>query len=96
MQTERVTYLTSAEHKAQLESFAKARGESVGHVVREATTRFMAQPAEAADEEFALRLLAKELNDAAPRMQATMERISQNIRDLRAENDVFFREQGIR
>ena len=43
MQTERVTYLTSAEHKAALEAFAKARGESVGNVVREATTSYMAE-----------------------------------------------------
>ena len=39
MQTERVTYLTTAEQKAALEAFAKARGESVGNVVREATAK---------------------------------------------------------
>ena len=42
MQTERITYLTNAEQKAALEAFAKARGESVGNVVREATAEYMA------------------------------------------------------
>ena len=41
MQTERVTFLTSPEHKAALDAFAAKRGESVGNVVREATARYM-------------------------------------------------------
>ncbi len=34
MQTERVTFLTTPDHKAALDAFARAKGMSVGHVVR--------------------------------------------------------------
>ena len=96
MQTERVTFLTTPDHKAALDAFAARTGQSVGHVVREATSRYIAQPIDADAEEEALELLAQELNEAAPRIQASLERISNNIRELREENDVFFREQGMR
>ena len=72
-QTERVTYLTSAERKSQLEAFAKARGESVGSVLRDAVSRYMAEPEPepTADEEEALKLLLEELNVAVPKMRAS-------------------------
>lgn len=71
MQTERVTYLSTAEHKAQLEAFAAARGESVGSVLREAASRYMSQPEDIAhEEEAALELLADELEAAIPRWNA--------------------------
>lgn len=92
MQTERVTYLTSAEQKTALEAFAKARGESVGNVVREATVRYMAQPPElAADDNAAFDLLADELEAAIPKwnakfdsMEASIERARGAIRDALA------------
>ena len=96
MQTERVTYLTSAEHKAQLEAFAKAHGQSVGNVVREATARYLAQPTEPNEEEEALKLLAKELNEAAPRIQASLDRTHAKMVALHEEMDAFFKEKGIR
>ncbi|MVZ96959.1 hypothetical protein EUU23_04470 [Sphingorhabdus sp. IMCC26285] len=96
MQTERVTYLTSAEQKAALEAFAKARGESVGNVLREATVRYMAQPTEPNEEEEALKLLAKELNEAAPRIQASLDRTHAKMVALHEEMDAFFAEKGIR
>jgi hypothetical protein len=96
MQTERVTYLTSAEQKAALEAFAKARGESVGSVVREATVRYISEPVLSGAEEEALQLLAKELNDAAPRIQASLDRSSKTLRDLHEEMDAFFKQKGIR
>ena len=34
MQTERVTFLTTPDHKAALDAFAVGSGRSVGHVVR--------------------------------------------------------------
>ena len=37
MQTERVTFLTTPDHKAALDAFAASTGMSVGHVVREAS-----------------------------------------------------------
>lgn len=80
MQTERVTYLTSAEHKASLEAFAKARGESVGNVVREATARYIAQPPEAsADEAVALNLLLEELETAIPKWNAKFDSMEANL-----------------
>ena len=42
MQTERVTFLTTPDHKAALDAFARESGMSVGHVVREATSRYIA------------------------------------------------------
>lgn len=71
MQTERVTFLTTPDHKAALDAFARESGMSVGHVVREATSRFLAE-GEMAEEE-ALALLVRELNDAVPRMRADLQ-----------------------
>jgi hypothetical protein len=45
MQTERVTFLTTPDHKAALDAFARENGMSVGHVVREATSRYIVDPA---------------------------------------------------
>ena len=77
MQTERVTYLTSAEHKAALEAFAKARGESVGNVVREATARYIAPSrADAATE--------RELERLVPEAEAAIREIGDDISAMRA------------
>ena len=73
MQTERVTYLTSAEQKAALEAFAKSRGESVGNVVREATTSYMAEMPLDDDEKMAI--LVAELNEALPAIEASFDRM---------------------
>ena len=94
MQTERVTYLTSAEHKAALEAFARARGESMGNVVREATARYMAQPPEG--EEAELAALVDELAKAVPAMRASLQRSARNIEQSIAEVDRKLREAGIR
>jgi hypothetical protein len=98
MQTERVTYLTSAEHKAQLEAFAKARGESVGHVVREATTRYMAQPRDRKDEEAMLEKLADELERLIPgwnarfdNMEANLDRAHRSVRESLARAEAALR-----
>lgn len=96
MQTERVTYLTSAEQKAALEAFAKARGESVGNVLREAASKYIAEPVLSDGEEEALRLLATELHEAAPRIQASLDRTSKTLRELHEEMDAFFKQRGIR
>jgi hypothetical protein len=95
MQTERVTYLTSAEHKAALEAFAKSRGESVGNVVREATARYIAEPTIPADEEEALKLLAAELEDAVPKMRASLERSIERLKKTNAEIDRKMRKAGM-
>ncbi len=81
MQTERVTYLTSAEHKAALEAFAKARGESVGHVVREATASYIAQPPEQKDEhEEALDLLIPALEAMLAKWSRQMDSMESDLK----------------
>jgi hypothetical protein len=92
MQTERVTYLTDAEQKAALEAFARARGESVGSVLREAAARYMAQPTN--DEEAELAALVEQVNEAIPRINQSLASMSATIRDLCEENDAFFSERG--
>lgn len=74
MHTERVTYLTNAEQKAALEAFAKARGESVGSVLREAASRYMNQPSEESQAHQAeLDALTAELEEAVPHMKAAID-----------------------
>ncbi|TXC71858.1 hypothetical protein FSB78_13525 [Sphingomonas ginsenosidivorax] len=70
MQTERVTFLTTPDHKAALDAFAVGSGRSVGHVVREATSQYIAGGE--GDEQEALALLSHEISLAVPRMQADM------------------------
>jgi hypothetical protein len=93
MHTERVTYLTSAEQKAALEAFAKARGESVGNVIREAVVEYMGQPTK--DEEAELATLVEQVNEAIPRMHASLDRMQATLRSTHDEMQAFFREKGI-
>lgn len=83
MQTERVTYLTSAEQKAALEAFAKARGESVGHVLREATMSYLAEVP--LNDEEKMSILVGELNEALPAIEASFERMTAKLEDAHAE-----------
>jgi hypothetical protein len=90
MQTERVTYLTSAEQKAALESFARSQGKSVGNVLRAATMTYMAESP--LNEEDKMAILIAELNEALPaiqgsfdRMVAKLEATHSEITELRAQ-----------
>ena len=94
MQTERVTFLTSREHKAALDAFASDRGESVGNVVREATARFIGQPTE--EEEAGLAALVEQVNDAVPKMQASIDRMIATLDKSHLETDAFLRKMGVR
>ncbi len=94
MQTERVTFLTTPAHKAALDAFARSSGMSVGHVVREATTQFMSQPA--ADEEAELAALVEEVNQAIPRMSASLDQMIERLDETHAHVDRTLREAGIR
>ena len=77
MQTERVTFLTSREHKAALDAFAAKRGESVGNVVREATARYIAPSrADAATE--------RELERLVPEAEVAIREIGEDILAMRA------------
>ncbi len=95
MQTERVTFLTTPDHKAALDAFAAKTGQSVGHVVREATSRYISQPL-MQDEEEALRLLTQELNEAVPKMRESLERSISKLEVTRKEVDQMLRDAGVR
>ena len=97
MQTERVTFLTTPDHKAALDAFAISNGRSGGHVLREAASRYLAEghDRQPPDQEEALALLAAELNEAAPRMQEALARSNDTLEALHAEMDAFFRDKGI-
>ncbi len=91
MQTERVTFLTSRDHKAALDAYAARNGQSVGHVVREATSTYIAQPLVEAHEEAALALLADEIETAIPQwnarfdsMEASIDKARKSIREALA------------
>jgi hypothetical protein len=94
MQTERVTFLTSPEHKAALDAFAKVSGMSVGHVLREAATQYVAEGEMGEDQR--LRLLTDELRDALPHMHAALDRAILGQRQLREDIDRMLREAGLR
>lgn len=83
MQTERVTFLTSAEHKAALDAFAASRKKSVGQVLREASTRYMHNGAEADEYTEALDLLLPELEKLLPKWHAQMDAMEHSIDDAR-------------
>jgi len=83
LQSERVTYLTSAEQKAALEAFAKANGKSVGNVVREATMSYMAESP--LNDEDKMSILVAELNEALPAIEASFERMTAKLDDAHAE-----------
>ena len=95
MQTERVTYLTSAEQKAALEAFARSRGESVGNVVREATSRYISEPNDS-DEERELAALVGMVNAAIPEMRKALERSAARLDATHRKVDALLRESGIR
>lgn len=79
MQTERVTFLTTPDHKAALDAYARESGKSVGHVVREATSRYIAAPADPDDEEEALSLLVPEVDAAVTDMLQTIQTMRADI-----------------
>ncbi|MEO6093495.1 MAG: hypothetical protein ABIT04_12835 [Novosphingobium sp.] len=88
MRTERVTFLASREQKAALDAFASGRGESVGNVVREATSRYIAQPTDAEhDAEAALELLLPVLEEMLPRWNRQMDSMEASIRKAREAID---------
>jgi hypothetical protein len=80
MQTERVTFLTTPDHKAALDAFAASNGKSVGHVVREATSRYIVDPDQGSDEdEQALALLLPTVEAAVAEMRETIATIRSDM-----------------
>jgi signal transduction protein with GAF and PtsI domain len=93
MHSERITYLATADQKAALEAFAKQRGESVGNVVREATARYIGQPTE--EEEAELASLVQQVNEAVPKMRASIDRITDRLESMHRKNQAFLKQFGI-
>ena len=96
MQTERVTFLTSRDHKKALDAFASSRGQSVGNVVREATMRYIAQPRDETEEEAELAALVEQVNEAIPKMNASIDQMIEKMRSTHEEVDRTLRAAGIR
>lgn len=93
MQTERVTFLTSRDHKAALDAFATRNGMSVGHVAREATSNYISKRNDEADEhERALELIVPELEAAMAKwnlrldsMEASLDAAHEAVREALAD-----------
>jgi hypothetical protein len=81
MQTERVTFLTSPDHKAALDAFAASNGKSVGHVLREASSHYIAQPSSAQKDEFeeALELVLPDVEAALAKWNRQIDSMSASI-----------------
>lgn len=94
MQTERVTFLTTPDHKAALDAFASSNGQSVGHVLREASSQYIGQPT--ADEEAELAVLVQQVNEAIPKMHASLDNMIDTLDRTHRKVDAFLREAGIR
>nr|WP_223176754.1 hypothetical protein [Sphingomonas hominis] len=90
--------MTTPDHKAALDAYAASNGKSVGHVVREATSRYIAQPADddANDEEVELAALVAEANAAIPQMRASIDRMIDALDASHRKVDAFLREAGVR
>ena len=94
MQTERVTFLTTRDHKAALDAFASSNGQSVGHILREASSRYIGQPTP--DEEAELAILVQQANEAIPKMRASLDNMIETMDRTHSKVDAFLREAGIR
>lgn len=94
MQTERVTFLTTRDQKAALDAFAADTGRSVGHVLREASTQYIGQPTAA--EEAELNALVEQVNEAIPKMHASLDSMSRTLQETHIKVDRMLREMGAR
>ena len=92
MRNARVTVLMKPEEKAELEGHAARLGISSGEYIRLAVDNFE-KPS--AGEEAELAALLAEVNQAVPRMKASLDQTSKTLRKLQRENAAFFKERGI-
>ena len=92
MQTERVTFLTSAEQKAALDAYASSSGKSMGHLLREASSRYLVE-ADMGEEE-QLGLLIQELSEALPKIHASIDRAISTLNKTHEEIALMRREAG--
>lgn len=94
MQTERVTFLTTPDQKAALDAYATSNGQSVGHVLREASSQYIGQPTAA--EEAELAILVQQANEAMPKMRASLDHMIETLDGTHRKVDAFLREAGVR
>jgi uncharacterized protein Yka (UPF0111/DUF47 family) len=66
----------------------------VGNVVREATRKYIAQPASNEEEELAA--LVAQVNEAIPKMNSAIDEMSEILRTTHEETDAFLRQIGMR
>jgi uncharacterized small protein (DUF1192 family) len=71
--------LTTPDHKAALDAYAASNGKSVGHVVREATSRYIAPLPQASDEE------ADEFDAIVPMVENAVQEMTAAIAAMRAD-----------
>ncbi|TPG10980.1 hypothetical protein [Sphingomonas oligophenolica] len=82
MQTERVTFLTTPDHKAGLARRAAAQGISVGEYVRRKTDE---DDELTPEQEAELVMLVAHVNEAIPQMAATLDAMIDTVRHTREE-----------
>ncbi|SFG04471.1 hypothetical protein SAMN05518801_10688 [Novosphingobium sp. CF614] len=92
MQTERVTFLTTPAQKAALDAYAAGSGKSVGHVLREASMRYLAEGDVAEEEQLAL--LVQELGEALPKIHDCLDRTIRKLDETHRELERMRREAG--
>jgi hypothetical protein len=84
MQTERVTFLTTPAAKAALSSRALARGMSVGEYIRRKVEEDdELTPAQEAE----VRILIDAVNEAVPKMNASIDQMIATLRQTREDMD---------
>lgn len=84
--SERVTFLTTPEGKAQLVARASELGVSLGEFIRSAMEGY---DGKAEKEERELAALIAEVQQALPQMSATLERSQARLQKLHEENQEF-------
>ena len=98
MQTERVTFLTSPDQKAKLDAYAALKGQSVGQVLREASSRYIAEETDeiSAGQEAELAALVAEVNAAMPKMSEALDDMIRTLDETHQHVDRTLRAAGIR
>jgi len=95
LQTERITFLTTPGAKAALASRAAASGVSVGEYIRRKVEEDESD-ALTLREEAELAILVAQVNEAMPKMEATLDEMSQMLRQTHQEVDQMLRAMGAR
>ena len=93
MQTARMTILMNPDYKAAIERQAALRGVSSSEHVRNALDSFGAI---SGDEEAELAVLVAQVNEAVPKMQASIENMIATMDKTHRETDEFLKKMGVR